>query len=275
MKMKKTILFTLLVIITPALIFLLTGCMKSPEINKEFGPEVSPEELRKTIQSIETKPVTSIKQGEFVYLERVSRVENQLPVVVRQQAETVTQKIENATNYIFTIDRQLAEYDGVSMKPSRSEYMACLAKVDGGCTAMSSLSLPSDLGVHSGPTADLSWRKVTTYAETTGKKTSYHNLKKVEKIIPVPTLAARRTDCGGLTADQCKSGIHATELSFDLVEWEGNNWNKTSYFYYFSKDVPFFASQLSACGSTTVPYAGQRVAVLQCDDVKDFSFGHD
>ena len=256
--MKNWIYYVGLSIELAILVAFLSSCMKQPDFKQNFGPEVAATAVDSAIKGVESPSPFSIKQGEFSYLERSTKLENQQPVVVLQRGDSVTSKTEDAEKYMFTIVSDLVELINGQMKPSRKETQATLAK-----------------HVAAVATQSIQWQKIRTRDVTSSQKVTYHNLKREEGFVSVPPLVQRRADCGGLADKSCTAPLAATRLSFDKVEWDGDAGNKISYLFIFSKDVPFFSNQVLGCADTTVPYEGQRIHVTQCEEIKDFAFGHD
>jgi hypothetical protein len=282
--MKKRIVFlTVFFTLAPAILFLLTGCMKPPAINKNFGPEASREAVNDALLTAEFEAtgltIDVIKKGEFYYSEKTSQVENLFPVIFKQTAETVVDRQESPERILFTITRDIRELDDITgeMKPSNSQRTACLAKIEDGCLATLAMPPPT-YGTHSDALADLSWRSITARSDEDGIRWTYHNLKKVYSSLPTPSLVMMRPDCGkrDLSHKRCQDPMDTIEVTFDQVDWTSEAYPvKYSYRIVFSAEVPYFASQLMSCGATTIPYAGIRLALMQCESVKDFTFGHD
>jgi hypothetical protein len=281
--MRRIVFLSIVFTIIPAVLVFLVGCMKPPALNKDFGPEVPVDVVNEALLSAEFEAtdstINNIKVGEFYYSEKTSQIENMFPVVFKQTGETVVAKDDQPNRILFTITRDIRELDELTgnMKPSQSQRTACLAKVEDGCLAALSLPPPT-YGTHSGALADLSWRAITSRSEESGIHWTYHNLKKVYSSFPVPALVTMRADCGkrDLSQKRCEDPLATVEVSFDQVDWTTEQYPvKYSYRLVFSPEVPFFASQLMSCGATTIPYAGVRIALMQCESVKDFTFGHD
>jgi len=294
-KIKTTLLLTVAGIA-------LCACMKTPEINKDFGPEVPAESLKDALNQAQIEStylsVQNIKQGEFAYTEKTSQIENLYPIVFRQRGDTVSKKVEDEKKIMYTITRELRELDSAGhMQGSHSSSDACLAKTHGGCdqkdlvgstapdvpsvlnpitmfSVRDNPSPPPDFGIAAGHLQDLSWRAITTHSGDSIHWT-YHKLRKIYSSINTPSLVQMRPDCGG-RKNPCSSPMQTVEVRFDEVDWTTEKYPvKYSYVLIFSPEAPFFASQVMSCGSTTVPFRNQRVALLQCETVKDFTAGHD
>ena len=291
---------------------LLAACMKTPELNKDFGPEVTADQLNQTLLAAQTAAtstsVNNIKLGEFAYYEKTSQIENLYPTTIKQRAETVTKAVATTvtdpashnttvTKIDYTITEQLVELDPATgnMKPSTSQGTACLEKVAGACSVAASASFsvpdvmsglqtvkalasspPVTFGANSGHLNDLSWKsfvKQTSTPDPSGIKWTYHNLVKTEGTATTPPLVSMRTNCGGRTKP-CANPMHTFQVSFDEVDWTSESYPvKYSYNLIFSDEAPFFGAQLMSCGATTIPFQDQRIAILQCESIKDFTVG--
>lgn len=274
------------------LILISVGCMKEPKFEQNFGDEVSAQSVDKAISEIDQVDPYTIMKGEYSYVERTNQVEQMPALVTLQRADTVINKTEDAADYIFTIVAEMVELIEGQMKPSKKEFEARLEKPS---ILITSRPPPPDLGVSeaNGKTV-LNLRSLRTNDATSPVKVTYHRLTKERGMYPVPTLVQKRTDCGGLGGLECerqnlapnspecsalkekfcRTPLAVTKLAFDKVVWENGVGTKASYLFIFSPDVPYFSHQLLGCAETTVPYQGQRVHIRQCEEVKDFQFGH-
>jgi hypothetical protein len=249
--------------------------MKNPDFTQNFGDETSVEDINAALQddSNSISPYM-IKQGEFSYIEQSRYIETQQPVVILQRGDTVTLKTEDTTNFYFTVVSELVELINNEMKPSRTEQVVPLSKkgqhaantVDSMIASLSSPQMSAQ-SVH---------KMDTTTDPTAPVKTTYHNFVKDQTTFMVPALVKKRANCGGLAEDICNNGIPANRIRFDKVDWDANGvGNKMSVEVLYSKNVPYFSSQLQSCLSTSIPVADQRVKITQCSTIVDFTFGHD
>ncbi len=259
------------------------SCMKSPEINKDFGPEVTKDQLlkefRMTVYQATENSVKKIKNGEFVYFEKTSQIESTAPIVIKQKTDTITDISEppGKNKIIYTISHQVVELDFSSgnTKSFKFQSITCLEKIRGSCdmeetglNALNKISRWSLLKKTEAPVLSLN-------SSEQKSRSTYHNLKVVNSLFPRPSLASMRSDCGS-PKNSCSTPLKALQVSFDEVDWSSESFPvKFSYNFIFSQEVPFLAFQLSSCISTTVAYQNQRVALMQCEAVKDFTGGID
>lgn len=301
--MKKLAIKTTLCILVPVIIFLIVGCMQPPEINKDFGPQVSAVEVNQALTlarvASTNNTINNILKGEFVYYEKSNQIENIFPMIIQQKADTVSDRAEQTQKIVYTITRQLVEFDAATgaKKDSKTQETACLEKVTGGCSAPATASISSllDISISAIPTTsieilanpppelakfnekmkDLSLSAIVKQmASAPATQYSYHNLSKKESTMPTPALVSLRPNCGGRGATLCNTPMKTYEVSFDEVDWISEpNPVKYTYKLVFSPDAPFFSSLMSSCGATTIPYQNQRISLLQCEISRDFTVG--
>jgi len=226
--MKKLFIVTFLCILLPAFIFLVVGCMKVPDLNKEFGPEFTAEQVNQKMLETQyeatSKTVNQIKVGEFSYYVKTNQIENLFPVVFKQEADTITAKNATSNRIKYTITHQVTELqDSGQLKPlPATQSTVCLELVPNGCDGVSSLSITDpSFGVHSDKLSDLSWKTLVKRAQENPIRWTFHNLKKSYSNFPVPELVMLRTDCGkrDLKNKKCEDPLETIEISFDQVDW--------------------------------------------------------
>lgn len=306
--MKRLAVKTTLCLLIPVVLFLIVGCMKNPEINKEFGPKVSGVEINQALTLAKyastVNSIDNIKQGEFAYYEKSTQIENIYPMIILQKADTVSKRDPQPTKIVYTITRELREIDPSSgtSKNSKTQENACQEVTAGGCDAATQAIGASSAtsGLNTPPTSlsiqaanamlanpppefikfnermkDLSLRGLVNQMSTSPvEQFTYHNLQKKESTLVTPALVAKRDNCGGRGADKCNTPMKTYEVSFDEVDWLSEKYPvKYTYKLVFSPEAPFFSSLMSSCGSTTIPFQGQRISLLQCDISRDFTVG--
>lgn len=285
------------------------GCMKEPELKADFGPEVSSREFSQKLNEIEGPNPYSIKKDEYAYFIRSTVLQNQIYQLDKRWAYTVTNKTEDARDYIFTYVKETRELVGDQEKISQNQSEVRLAKQQAqqqptqfqSLTKLGSVFSPLNLDFgfarrlslsqfqfrptvfRTAPIVQMS--TLTPFADRPAAegRVTFHNLKLEQTNIPVPEFVQQRADCGGLTPDKCRGALKAYVMTFDQVQWDGNEGQRYSVLWVFSPDVPYFGSTMfpspagvfKSCGTTQVPFQGQRVKVTQCDEIKDFTFGRD
>jgi hypothetical protein len=258
-----------------ALSFLLVGgCLKPPEAQQNFGPEVQKALIEKAFNEIQTASPYSIEVGEFAYLEKLQQVESNPPDVIFQRGDTVTAKKEEADYYVLTLVTEIRERVEGVFKSSKKETQAILPKIKSveelAAQAFKTLTLrPQKLQNYQSQMQ----KSIKTLEESSTEKVSYHNLEVKKIVFPTPDLVKKRENCGGLSIEHCQNGLPATQISFDKVIWESRGGDKTSFRFVMSEYSPYLASQLSACAQSSLDFQGQRVRVTQCEFIKDFTWG--
>jgi hypothetical protein len=276
-----------------------TSCMKEPDLNQNFGPETSASEISSALEKIPVASVATLNEGEFTYVETSNKIESLPPQVYKQKSTTLTTKTDclnkkdsngnplpknpgcsqmSATNgywLVFTNEHREMDNAG-NMKPSIDVTSGPLlvAESQNTLSLAKALSPPANLGSQSGILQDLSLKTVITYGSSpSGRKYTYHNFRMMDGYVGAPLLVQKRSDCGGIGLNNCNDPLKVKEVRFDGVDWTGDQPVKTSFVYLISPDVPITSNELVQCASSTVAYNGSRIAVTQCREVKDFSFG--
>lgn len=261
-------------------LMLVSACMKDPELKPDFGPEVTSADYSKAMGQLEFPTPYSIKQGEYAYFTQETYLEGRPYNLDRRWAYTVTNKQDDVANnqWVFTYLHELREYVGGTEKVSTNTSNATLKKEDPVPAALSSLSINA--------ASSLKALGKISAQEAPARKTSFHNLKVVKGFYPTPDFVQQRADCGRKLAGTCKDPLKVNVLSYDMVNWE--DMQKYHVEWVISPDAPYFGSTrldfadpeasmpgvLRSCTSTNLPIQGQRVRVTQCDELKDFTFGH-
>lgn len=257
----------------PLLLFM--SCLKPPEIDQDFGPEIAKSEVEKALNSIPTASPYSIETGEFVFVERIQQIESSAAQVIFQRGDTVTSKTEESDHYVLTIVTEIRELVDGAFKPSRKEEQVTLSKPQNVFQLANLFSLEQQPKINrqSHSATSIRSQSLGVKSEAPANRITYHNLSTKDLLFPTPALTKERPNCGGLSVEMCQSGIPATLVTFDVVVWEERGGDKSSYQFILTKHVPFFASQVSSCVSGKLDYMGQRVSIVQCENVRDFTWG--
>lgn len=287
-----------------------TSCMKEPELNQNFGPEVSKNAIDNALSNAESvDPKTTFKLNEFVSNDISVRIESLPSHVIQQNSTTLSQKIDClfATNnkptdckvyndngyegFIISLAYELVEIGNNGQanksKSGESGFLLLGKKPATSPAAFSNLNIfesnPSAQvdakSVYNSFSKDLTWRKVLAQATSpSGRPYTYHNFSTTKLQMTTPLEVQKDPNCGGLLNAQvtsCPTTLQVTEIRFDKVDWTDTQPVKTSAIFWIGKDVPFLAKQMLGCISTTQPYGEARIAVSQCTEVKYFTFGKD
>lgn len=266
---KKLLALTLLALLMPILFFGLVSCMKKPNHKADYGPEVAPNEVENAIKELGDPDPFSINKGEFSYHETTQALDTQAPMVVLQKAQTVTNKVENAHDYVFTLVTEINEYINGSMHSSKEEANLSLEKRVVNSLSSAAADNDAPIYVKQGP---VTFKSMIAKEDETKKRVTYHNLKKSPDFFPIPDAVRARPDCGGLA--DCGRSLRVMKISVDQVIWESDErGQKTSYEFITSPDVPYFSFELLSCAQSWIDYEGRVLSVRQCQSVKDFKKG--
>ncbi len=284
------------------------GCMKQPDLKPDFGPEITKESW--AVAKPEPPKFDSVQSNEYAYATRETWVEGRPYAINNRWAFTITSRSEQSDRYMISVVNELREYSQGEEKVSTRKADIGVAKTMAAPTAQSVTSahypteksarkaLADTAPVHpSAKSSLISMSPFSLFARASlrtleeSPRITLHNLKFTKGSYPVPDFVKQRPNCGGLPTDICKGALKAYYLSFDQVNWSENGGQKYHMTRVYSSDVPFFASTLSplvltseidyfypgvvqACVTTDLPYNGVTIQLTQCDEIKDFTFGH-
>lgn len=283
---------------------ILNACMKDPELKPSFGPEVSSQEFSESLNQVEVPDPYTIKKDEYAYFIRSTVLQDQVYQLDKRWAYTVTDKTADATDYIITFVKETREMDGNQEKLYTAQDSVKLAKEVPASTVIAAATSPESLGrvgsvrprnlklsdfvfkpslIEGSPIELNSTLTAFSFRPQQASRVTFHNLKMETTRIPVPEFVQQRADCGGLSTEKCRASLVAYVMTFDQVIWDGDQGQRYSVLWVFSPDVPYFGSTMfpspagvfKSCGTTQIPFQGQRVKVTQCDEIKDFTFGKD
>lgn len=265
----RILIITLVAISIPLLLFGVVGCMKKPDHTPDYGPEVPFSKIEEALDELGVSDPMTIEAGEFAYVERTQVLDNSSPFLTLQRADTITEKTETSTQYVFKIVTELNEWIDGAMRSSKTESTATLDKPDlnaAGRTAPRQGVKPYDNQTR------ISIRSLGPSSEEDEGDYTFHNLKKEVSLVPIPELVQQRPDCGGLS--DCTKSLRALEVSFDRVDWsKSEQGDRTAFKFIVSPDVPYFASQLLGCAQAWIDIEGRLYPLLQCEEIRDFKFG--
>lgn len=275
--MRKFLFLTLAATLIPAFLFVLMGCMKTPEVKKDFGPEVAPSAIAEAKASAMSNSVLMMKVGEYASYNIDVKYENMSSITAYQIVEKISQRKEfpDYIHYVITRTNNKWEADKSSWKSWNDEYAV---DVDKAPNLAKLLSVESPLRPRNsifpeGQASDLLAQQMKAFDEASPSKITYHNLKKVAVSIPFPIEPMKRPDCGGVDKQKCGLPLRAWAISYDRVLHYEKTWEKQSWIYYISSDVPYLAGIVSACVSGTFVISDQLIGTLQCQGLTDFQYG--
>lgn len=267
-------------ILIPALLFIVSGCMKAPTTDIDKGVTTDCQQIDKAMSELQTSSVLSIKKSEFAYIESTTRLENLSPELTQQYGVTIMDRQENSETIQLTIREEVRERIDGQFKTSIKEGPAYIQKT-GNHTQTSNVGT-AGVGIEQvsrklrimASSAAAQGQGAYCQAKTSGVVKSYNNLEISNFDAPVPAAVRARSDCGGLA--NCEGPLKAKQLKFDRWIEDPNDSSKeirvTTYIV-TAPEVPFFATVFSQCVQYSWPVENRQVLVTACDDVKDFKFG--
>lgn len=273
--MRRFIFLTLAATLIPAFLFIFLGCMKAPEVKKDFGPEVSASVVASAKASAMSNSVLLMKEGEYASYDINVKYENLSAITVLQVAEKITKKTDfpSYVHFVVTRNNNKWEHDKSSWKSWVDEYTLDVDKPTNVMSLMSADLQPRNSIYPEGQSSDLIAQELKKYDDTVATKITYHNLKKSVVTIPFPAEPAKRSDCGGVEKSKCGLPLRAWSISYDRIVHYEKTWEKQSWIYYISSDVPYMAGVVSACVSGTFTLSEQLIGTLQCQSLTDFQYG--
>lgn len=301
--MRRLLLLTAIAITLPLLLFTFVGCMKKPDNQTNYGPEISLQKIQESIGNETPLDFRSIKKGQYISLDETQTVDIQAPLTYYQRADEVTDLIkENSKD-----NKEIYTFGIFSVKTQEL--------VDG--TWKDSLLSNLGVGLYADPISPtpmaittntrkkeaarteygLSILSLQKLDATSEKRRTYHNLSRETGSMPIPPAVANQPDCGGLPEMVCRNGLRYLKIKFDIVDWDSETHGiKTAVTYIYSSDIPtyvsswdnlnpqdpnaiYFTNQLKGCAQTWIELPNgtskQTVPVMRCSEIRDFQFGHD
>ncbi len=245
------------------LILWLTSCTKDPEAKKaELGPVASVEQVNKALtNAMEGRFPLETRVGDQALYEINQRIETNDVVKLKDILTEVKAREESEHFILYRLDEISLTYDGDQTSTLRKEIEWRIAKIQ--------LPEMPSAGISPAPHFHRLLSLETSNADKAPPVT-FHNLKIVSDIRPVPSAVAADSQCRNLNPCQLK----VTEVSFDFVEWPTpNDWRTTQYRYIYSSDTPYPAHLILLCVKQLVDTASRDYFVSQCQVLKDFLAG--
>lgn len=287
LNMTKLLSYILLAIFLPVLVF--SGCMKKPEPNKDFGPEVSLDEIQQAIGTDAPMDLNRLKAGQYVSLDETQVINTQIPTVISQRVDEITAFADHPTHVTLDFKVTLKELVNGAWKESTQPFSLGIEKANSSASSLSTASLKSKKN----SAGNVSIQSLKKQDGESAYRVTYHNLTKVVSRMPVPeTVKAHGNWCGSddLNTSPCPPTLGYLQVSFDRVIWDSDdNPTKTIFKITYSPDVPpyihdwdntnelYFTNQLQTCAQTWIEISDgtqtQTVPVLQCIVMRDFKFG--
>lgn len=282
-----------------------SSCIKKPDHTPDFGPEVTIEEVQKASNfDMPTMPET-IKAGQTVSLDWYQVIDTRDPETFYQRVDLVSKSVDKTVNggdqkycWTFSVRALQKDFKTGIWKESIDPYgpLAYPSHQETDCSDVLPLQRTSELEpAQAKQLRELSIPGLRAKDTESKVKVTYHNLKRTDAMIPVPTVVSSKTnwcankpDQNGVTAE-CKKELRVIRLNFDRVEWpEDEKPFKVTYSFTFSADIPTYISdwlpgtiglsnQVSSCAQYWQEFKNgevtQNVPVRRCVEVVDFQFG--
>lgn len=287
--MKRLLALSIAAILTPALVF--SGCMKKPETNKDFGPEVSLDEIQQAISTDAPMDLNRLRAGQYVSLDEIQVLNTQIPSTVTQRVDEIKTFADHPDHVQLGFQVTLKELVNGAWKESTQPFNLAVGKANS--VNQTAATSDSNGTPAKDSSAQVSIQSLKKQDSSSQYRVTYHNLKRVVDRMPVPEVVkAHGNWCGSanVNTSPCPPSLGYLQVSFDRVVWDSDeNPTKTILKITYSPDIPpyihdwddtselYFTNQIQTCAQTWLELSDgtntQTVPVLQCIDVKDFKFG--
>lgn len=281
---KKFLIYVGLLCEVVVFVAIFSGCVKDQSGKQEFGAEVSENDVNGSLTDVYSQKPDPyyIGLGELVKKDSYTNIETFPSILFLQASHEVTEVTPIGPNLTIAVHNTMNELINNKMVFSENQTVETIEKpanvVTAGLTsevlqkfqtrsrnylieALKKKSIPVPLEL------------LQPYASTDSGRMTYHNLEKKHGRMLAPASVLKRSDCGGLTIDQCQNGIPVTQVSFDVVQWEGTIGHKTSVLLIASQHVPYFSTEIARCLEAVQTAENQIYKIRQCTQVTDFTKG--
>lgn len=282
----------------------LASCMKKPNMDPDYGPEVSLEKIQEALSSdTSMDPLKTMKLGQYVSIDEIQVIDTQIPIHLSQRLDEIThykilardsanQPIKIELAYKIVLKEHLADETWkesvVTSVPllldnSRSAQAAALST----SSVLSSVGPISE--IIKKKSLPLSIQSLKAQDAASEVRITYHNLRRELGTIPIPAVVRGHPNCGGIL--RCDLPLRTIQIYFDRIVWDPpEHGNKTVFRITYSPDIPsyvhdwdspdgrYLTNQLQACAQIFLEIQNQNggqtqtVPILQCSEVRDFQF---
>lgn len=256
------VLHGLLCLSLPTLLFLLSSCIKSPEVKPtQLGPQASEEEMELALsKALYGVDPWKVKKNQQVIYELNARIENQEQVQpISQITQTVLLHEDTGAHLKFVVEDMERDYSSGEINKSErtEEYDRVFNPPTTVAAAVNPLKFISPLSFFNQAFA------------IKGKSTTYHNLLFSQGQENPPLAVRQRPDCGGVP--DCKLSV--TRIAYDEVTWHSDReYDIDKWNFVISRNAPYLAYILERCLAGTVFVNGRYYYVRQCQFATDFSY---
>ncbi len=291
--MKKMMIYSILAIGLPLVIFGFVGCMKPPNLTPNYGPEATIESIQKAISSDAPMDPLSIKKNQYVSIDETQVIDTQVPTTISQRLDQVVayEDKPDQVNLSFKVD--MKELLHGNWQQSTQTYSLAIGKdraptaISGATTANLTLNQKIAKALSENKPA-LSIQSLKKLDAKSPLRVTYHNLKREQGLMPTPEIVKSHPNCGGVL--KCDLGLRYLRVTFDRVVWDSDvHGTKTAYQIIYSPDIPtyihdwdsmeelYMTNQYQTCAQVwlEIDNGGQKqtVPILQCAIMRDFQFG--
>lgn len=282
---------------------ILTSCMKKPDMT---DPEVAPTSLQEVQSALSNAwgqaDPSSMAPQDFVYSETEQKIEADDASVVLQEGITVSSRVEEAKDFLYTFVYQTVDIlNGVSEASTRQDTRTVTKDRNTPLVAVHDLQRMQDLAQRSAsktaqPAVEhqmlLGFEKVLSlafachasddlikYCKDTLKVNNCdvqcNNLQVSNEVRPAPEQIKSQANCAGLPNCQ----MNVSKITFDwiliLYADTGIERQKVKYEVATSTDLPFLSRVIDYCtqGLVTVPQTGSKILISVCDRMRNFKHG--
>lgn len=260
----------------------LTGCIKEPKTEIDYGPEVPQTKLASELQLAigESDSPALLRKEEFVGRETTRVIRGRPVIDVLSTTEvTIVERNETARQWQIKDVEKVQSYDPgdptntpapIVREDHKCWNKATFEREECEIALKAFRNQPSLVEERLKPMSHFQ-----TKANDPAKTVTYHNLIITKTQEPPPDAVVKDAGCRGI--NNCL--INVTQMEFDRVDWtENTEGYKIHYTLKISQDVPSMSRFLQSCqqGSVQVLQPGQdektapRYLVTFCDTVKNF-----
>ncbi len=261
------IVHAILALAVPAVIALVVGCLREPEVGPpELGPQASEEEVERVISKAlyGIDPWKSFLGQQVIYdfNARVEASDQVQPLLRLTQTIMRREQLNDPPRLkIITENHEVDLRTGEFLDRSESEPVEYPGSSAQALNIMSNSWTINGLQSMSGLKPAAESRPV--------KKVSYHNLRESSGEMAPPSLVIAKPNCGDVPG--CKLRYYKVE--YDEARWYSDtDFSVQRWLFTISRDAPFIAYIIERCLGSIVAYDGRRVYIRQCQFARDFSY---
>lgn len=269
-----SILHVLGTLAIPALIFLLTSCIKKEDDKIDDGPEVSAQQVGLAFSNAASgKTLADSKKGDWSLIETTQRIFTGQPEIAGLTSKEMVNMVENGDLYDLQILKSVYDYAQTPPVVSNQSIENCQVLKDGSqhsCAyspmiASTKLVGPDLSAYHFSRTNNNN--EIQAMA---GGTSSYHNLSVTQKTSEPPALVKNRANCGNVPG--CL--LHITTIEFDEIRIEDGERTRYHHEFDFSKDAPFLSIIQRHCVKWNYKAENRYLPALLCESAVNFIYGN-